>query len=75
MTPILFKLDCKIGKKPNKKQESLKVKIKIQLGDTNIKIIFIFIITFRVKISEALLKLLVILKKILTGNNIKSGLH
>ena len=75
MTPIFFNLGRKIGETPNKKQESLKVKIKIQLGETNIKIILIFIITVRVESLEVLLKLLMILKKLLTGNNIKSGLH
>ena len=75
MTPIFFNLDRKIGETPNKKQESLKVKIKIQLGETNIKIILIFIITVRVESLEALLKLLMILKKLLTGNNIKTSPH
>ena len=75
MTPIFFNLDRKIGETPNKKQESLKVKIKIQLGETNIKIILIFIITVRFESLEALLKLLMILKKLLTGNNIKTSPH
>ena len=75
MTPISFNFDRKIGEKPNKKQESLKVKIKIQLGETNIKIILIFIITVRFESLEALLKLLMILKKLLTGNKIKTSPH
>ena len=73
--PIYFKPGPIIVKKNNEKQDSFKVKIKTQSGNIPIKAVSLYIWIFNTGSSEALLRFLIILKKIYKGYNMKTFPH
>ena len=63
LTPISFKLDPEIGKKHDKKQDSLKVDIKTRPGEIKIEMLSFYIPIYKAFLVKALSKFLVLLKK------------
>ena len=72
--PIIYsKTEPLMGNNPNKFQDSLKVKIVTQPGETNRKMVPLYLLILKTSSDEALSKVLVILKKILKVNNLNTG--
>ena len=72
---ISFKPDPTTWKKPDKNKYSLKVEINTQSGYMNRKMVSIYTPIFNTGSVEALLKFLVILKKIMKDQNLTNGPH
>ena len=74
MSPsISYKPDLTIGKTPADKSDSLKVDIKTQPGERDIKMVAIFIPLFRTGGPEALLNFATLLNKIVWGQDLSTG--
>ena len=73
--PIYVNPNPGIGKKPDNRQDSLKVDFNNHQGYINIETLFLYIIISSTGIAEELLKFLVLLSKILQGHNIITGLQ
>ena len=71
--PIYFNYDPIIGNQSDKNQNYLKVEIKTQPGEVNIKNVSLYILIFKTSLAESLLKFLVLLKKILKDWNLTTG--
>ena len=65
-----YKANPTIGKTPTDKSDSLKVDIKTQPGERNIKTVAIYVPLFWTGIPEALLKFVTILHKIIQGQDL-----
>ena len=72
---ISFKPYPTIGKKSDKKQALIKVDIKSQLGDINIETVSFYTLIFKTGSTEALLRFLILLKKIPNSQNLTTGLR
>ena len=70
LPPMFFNTNPTIGKKPDKKQDSLNVYIKTYPGGINRKTALICILVFKNGLPNALLKFLFILKKLLKAWNL-----
>ena len=68
--PISSNTDPIIFNKPEEKKDSLKMDIKTQPGEVNIKDISLYIPFFKTSSLEALIKLLLLLKKIIKSQNL-----
>ena len=73
--PISFSIDTMVGKKPDEKQDSLKVKIKTQPGETNSKAVLLYVPIINIWSTKAMLKLLILPNNILRGKNLKTVPH
>ena len=69
MSSIYFNPDPTSGKKFDKNQDSLRVKIKKQAVETNRKIVSVYIPIFKAEYNEAIFNFLVLLRKILKVPN------
>ena len=65
--PIYFNPDIAIRNKPNKKKDSLKVKIKTQPVEAKKKMVLLYTSTFKTVSAKASLKLPVNMENILKG--------
>ena len=63
LPPVSFNNDPTNRKKPNKNQDSLKVKIKNDPGEFNSEMVLLYIPIFKTSLAKSLLKFLVLLKK------------
>ena len=70
---IYFTSDPMIRKKHDEMQYTLKLGIKTQLGEINMKAVFLYIPIFKSGKSEAIVNLLVLLKTILNGRSLITG--
>ena len=70
MPQISFKPYLKIGNKPDEKQDLLKVEMNTHPRNINSNMVFVYIPIVKTGSSKALLKLLVLLKKILKDQNL-----
>ena len=70
---ISFKPDPSIGKKPNKKGDSLKVDKKTHPGETDSETVSIYVLILNTGLAESLLKFLLFLKKHSMENNPQTG--
>ena len=73
LPPITFNANTMIGKKPDKNYYFLKVNINTHPVEANRTIVLIYVPIFSNSLDEALLKFLVLLNKILKGQNITTG--
>ena len=73
LPPISFKPEPDIWNKPDEKQESLKVGIKTYTVDINSETVLIYLLIFNIGLAKALLKFIVLLKKIFRGRNLTMG--
>ena len=62
-----------VGNKTDEKQDSLKVKIKTQPGETNRKAVLLYVTILNTGSTKAMLKLLMLPNNILRGKNLKTG--
>ena len=70
---ILFNTNPTIGKNHDEKHNPLKVDIKTQQGEAHNETDLLYIPIFKTGLDEALLKLLILLKKTLMGQNLTTG--
>ena len=73
MLPISFNTKPTIGKKPDKKRDSLRVDIKTHPWEISSKKVSIYIPISRTGSEKSLLKFIFLLKKILKGQNLITG--
>ena len=71
--PITLNINPMMSKKPEKNHYSPKVNIKTHPRKDNSKIIFLYVPIFNTILDESLLKFLVLVNKILKGQNMTTG--
>ena len=73
LPPISFNPNPSIGKKPNKKGDSLKVNKKTQPGEIDRETVSIYVLILNTGSADSFLKFLFFLKKNPKGNNLQTA--